>query len=267
MLVRIFTAVLDFILVIASGVIMFYLRFYAGAGSGQASFWDDPTLKFHCAIFVAFGILVMLVNSSGRLYPAIERRSPVLEGFALLRAYVLATVIFILFLYLAKVPTPWGSDRVSRVLIVATGALAFVFSLAVRLVKRRVMSTTGMARFGRRNVAIVGASESGYALGRYLKANVQLGYNVCGFLDDRKLGGPEFLGRPDQLPQIAEKYALDEIIYVPPAEHRIPRNLVTAARNQGIRVKVVPEYTYNAGGSHIEELGDFFLISIVDERD
>ena len=96
---------------------------------------------------------------------------------------------------------------------------------------------------------IVGADNSGEALLRSIRSNPALNYHVVGFLDDRpgvagcRIGGVPVIGTCDCLPQLVERYAIEEVLIM---SGDLPgtqvRRLVETAGQHGFRVKVLPSY-------------------------
>jgi FlaA1/EpsC-like NDP-sugar epimerase len=96
---------------------------------------------------------------------------------------------------------------------------------------------------------IVGANDSGEALLRAIRCNPALAYRVIGFVDDRKglqgrrIGGVPVLGACRNLPQIAERYGVEEVLIT---SGELPgkqvRQLIGDAETHGFRVKVLPSF-------------------------
>jgi FlaA1/EpsC-like NDP-sugar epimerase len=96
---------------------------------------------------------------------------------------------------------------------------------------------------------IVGANDSGEALLRTIRSNPVLNYRVIGFVDDRRsmqgrqLSGVTVVGASDDLPQLVERFGVEEVLIT---AGELPgtkvRQLVDAARLGRFRVKVLPSY-------------------------
>ncbi len=96
---------------------------------------------------------------------------------------------------------------------------------------------------------IVGASDSGEALLRAIRYNPALTNRVLGFVDDRKelqarrIGGVPVLGTCADLPQLAERYGVEEVLIT---SGELPgkqvRRLMEDADAHGFRVTVLPSY-------------------------
>jgi FlaA1/EpsC-like NDP-sugar epimerase len=96
---------------------------------------------------------------------------------------------------------------------------------------------------------IVGANDSGEALLRSIRSNPALDYHVVGFLDDqpqllaRRIGGVPVIGTCDDLPRLATRYGVEEVLIM---SGELPgtqvRRLMETAGQHSFRVKVLPSY-------------------------
>ncbi len=96
---------------------------------------------------------------------------------------------------------------------------------------------------------IVGANDAGETLLRAIRQGPKLAYRIVGFIDDRpqlqgrRIDGVAVLGTCDNLPRIAERYDVEEVLI---ASGELPgrqvRKLMESGREHGFRVKVVPSY-------------------------
>ncbi len=96
---------------------------------------------------------------------------------------------------------------------------------------------------------IVGADDSGETLLRAIRYNPALSYRVVGFIDDRsqaqgcRIGGVPILGKCDDLPQLAQRYAVEEVLIISGVlPGKKVRRLIENAAEHRFRVKVLPSY-------------------------
>ncbi len=96
---------------------------------------------------------------------------------------------------------------------------------------------------------IVGANDSGETLLRTIRYNPALDYHIIGFIDDRpfvhgrRIGGVPVLGTCEDLPQLAERHAVQEVLIMSGGlPGRQVRRLMDAAQEHSFRVKVLPSY-------------------------
>lgn len=111
------------------------------------------------------------------------------------------------------------------------------------------------ARGALRRFLIIGAGNAGEALLRELMRRKNTPYQVVGFVDDdpakyrMKIHGVPVLGTIEQLPQICQKYSIDEIaIAIPSATPKQMRRVVQICQGTKLRFSTVPSITDIASG-------------------
>lgn len=94
---------------------------------------------------------------------------------------------------------------------------------------------------------IVGADYSGESLLRAIHNNPALAYRAIGFIDNRpgvqgcRIGGVPVIGTCDDLPQLAERHAVEEVLIMSGGlSGKEVRALMESARRHEFRVKVLP---------------------------
>jgi FlaA1/EpsC-like NDP-sugar epimerase len=122
-------------------------------------------------------------------------------------------------------------------------------SFAVRLFTRLLGDAASSNRGGPQacRVLIYGAEAAGGMLLRCLKNNTGHHYKVCGFIDDdrrksgMKLNGTPILGRGADLPLLAERHCITEVlIAIPSAGGAQMARILEACRKAGVCFKTVP---------------------------
>lgn len=108
-----------------------------------------------------------------------------------------------------------------------------------------------------RPVLIVGASDSGLALARELRAQPQLGMAVVGFLDEyvhlrgRVLGGIPVLGMPAEARRHVKRHGAQTILVPTPAvSPRVVRTLVEACAGTDVDLKIIPGFDALVNGNY-----------------
>ena len=127
--------------------------------------------------------------------------------------------------------------------LLVVGAARAVPRLMRDDLRRMFVSTRGVPAL------IVGANDSGEALLRSIRYNPAIDYRIVGFVDDRRavqgrrIGGVPVVGTADDLPQLALRYGVEEVLITAgDLPGKQVRQLVEAARQHGFRVKVLPSY-------------------------
>lgn len=106
-----------------------------------------------------------------------------------------------------------------------------------------------------RRFLIIGAGNAGEALLREMMRRKDIQYQVVGFVDDdpakyrMKIHDVPVLGTVEQLPQICQKYSVDEIaIAIPSATPKQMRRVVQICQGTKLRFSTVPSITDIASG-------------------
>lgn len=127
--------------------------------------------------------------------------------------------------------------------------LAFVFTGGIRLSKRIYLQLfQGGRKEEKRKTLIVGAGDAGEQILRNILTSRNTPYFTVGFADDDNLKqgmtihGLKVLGRIDDIPKLAKKYGIEElIIALPSAGSQAIRSAVEKGREAGLKsIKVVP---------------------------
>jgi len=195
------------------------------------------SLPLKLAIFLWFGFYRRLWRHAGVL-----ELEQVLEGTALSGAccFILGAVLL-----------PWSGLTPVRVpysllLLDAMLTTAFVSlpRMMVRIKARRHKFVPGEQV---RRVLIAGAGASGGMIVRELLGHPQLGLVPLGFVDDdpsklhHKLHDLPVFGRLDEIPAIARRLRIDEIVIaMPSAPGAVIRNVVRAAAEAHLKTRTVP---------------------------
>lgn len=118
-----------------------------------------------------------------------------------------------------------------------------------------------------RNVLIVGAGGAGRRIAAWIAQQPASGRRVCGFIDDERCLSNGVLGRVADLPRIARKEFVDEIILAGPHDNSLTRRVLSEARRLRLDLQIVPElFGCNPREEEIERVGDVPLICVHAEQ-
>jgi FlaA1/EpsC-like NDP-sugar epimerase len=164
--------------------------------------------------------------------------------WSVLRACAAASALLIAVFVLAK---PFASPIPRSVLI-----FDLVFTIGLLVTARSIVRFYFVERRMRRHqrqrddVLVIGAGSGGQMVVRELRLNPELG-NPIGFIDDdeRKRGmrllGLKVLGGTDELGEILDRLAPDEVVIaIPSAPGAVRGRVVAACRERGIRARTLP---------------------------
>lgn len=98
-----------------------------------------------------------------------------------------------------------------------------------------------------KDAIIVGAGKAGVLILNEIRTNTNLGTRVVGFVDDNSyirgmnIQGVPVLGSTENIPEIVEKKAVDEVIIaIPSAGYKDIARITEIARNTPVKIKVLP---------------------------
>lgn len=255
-------AAMDFVLVCAGGVLVFWLRFgVANPFSRSISSFADLSELMRPAGYPAFLLLyaslVVLACMSMSLYAPARDRSAAEESVGVAKAVGLATTLLVLFIFTS------GNKEISRFVVACAAAWNAAALAGWRGVKRyrdlqRVRRGEDASR-----VLIVGAGKLGRALASWFEANVHLGYQVCGFLDPHPNGDARVLGSVRDLRKVALGQFADQVFVTLPGDRELVKELFLEARSLRLNLSVVPDL-YDGPGwrAPIASIGGFPVIEL-----
>jgi exopolysaccharide biosynthesis polyprenyl glycosylphosphotransferase len=121
------------------------------------------------------------------------------------------------------------------------------------------------------NLLVVGSSKVAEDLLSSIKNRPDLGYNIVGVVDkqtDRRerVKDVPFLGEYHALPQIIDRYQIEQVIIALPDERRadLPDIVALCQRGQ-VDIKVLPDvFAYMAGDLNVDDLGGTPLLTVRD---
>jgi FlaA1/EpsC-like NDP-sugar epimerase len=178
-------------------------------------------------------VLIVLFFKNYDLYRTPRERVWKDEALLVLKGVSLATLIVMVFMYLSKM-------QVSRFVVLASYGLNLITLTSWRYYKRKVLEGRIAQGYGVRNVLIVGAGKIGHKLATILDQNQHLGLKVKGFIDDYK-NGDSVLGQVKDLPQVLQRYFIEEVFITIPSERDLVKKVAVTARGFGVDVRVIPE--------------------------
>jgi len=165
------------------------------------------------------------------------------------------------------------TETFSRYSILYAAVLAAVAMTVERLVLREVETRLRRAGIGTERVLMVGAGGTAELLIGRMGMFPQLGYTVCGVVDDRLGVGSSFaglpvLGRPKDLPRLVEEHQVDKCILAMPSGRRGRLvELVRQCQDQRIAFRLVPDLLeLTSTRASAESVDGLPLIGLRDQR-
>lgn len=243
---------LDLLLIDASFIAAEFIWF--------GEFFRFPHYAYQVIFIVPWLILAITMQSLGvyttRKLSSARAASSVLIGYVLLSAL---TFFF----------KQYGF---SRMVVVISGSMNLILLPGWRLLARTLLRSPEHHRkslFGRRTV-IVGLDASGQAVLQKLRARIDGGYNIVGFIDlnrkrlGEKVAGVEILGSIDNIGKVIEEQRVTEVIFSTNAlAYSDILSVIGRSRSRSVNFRLVPSsLEVIIGKTHIDELGDLPLVDI-----
>ncbi|MBI1804272.1 MAG: glycosyltransferase [Ignavibacteriae bacterium] len=183
-----------------------------------------------------------------------------------------ATSVIIGYVVLSALTFFFKQYGFSRMVVLISGSVNFVLLPGWRLVARAVLRSPEHRRkslFGRRTI-IVGTNISGQEVLRKLRARIDDGYEVVGFIDNdrkrvgEKMAGVEILGSIDNIGKVIEEQRASEVIFsTDTLSYTDILSVISRSRNRSVNYRLVPSsLEVIIGKTHIDELEDMPLVEI-----
>ncbi len=160
----------------------------------------------------------------------------------------------------------------SRLHMVLFGLVTPTLMIFARLVLYSLVHRARAQGANQRRVLIIGAGKAGRKLEESLRQYPWMGFEVVGFLDDRKPQMDDVLGRVDDAPDIVDRFeregmAIDYVYIALPltAAERIEQ-LANVLSTRLAHVCLVPDlFHFDIVNSRISDLGGLPVIHLIDE--
>ncbi len=205
--------------------------------------------------FIGFYNLVFLLTFLAFGLYRVRRETPAAEEcIRIVRSIFLGLVILMAATYMSRV-------RIySRAVVIGQGVLTIAFAVLFRRAIRAVHRELVKARFDLRRVLIVGTRDEAAALSDRFAGAPELGIEVVGFLN----GAGEGLGPPADLPDVVERFTIQEVIVC--ESHQGDRSLgsvIGRVRRRMIQITMISPLARILGsGARVEEIAGISAFSM-----
>lgn len=231
--------VLDGIVIIASYVLAWFIRFKSGL------FEQDP---WALPLDVYMRLLLLIVPGYLILYYAFKLYAPKrvlgrrLEASRVIQANMLGVMVLILMLYLVK------QFDISRTMLFVFACVNIFDGVLERNVVRYILRRLRKNGHNLKHIILVGYSRAAEQYIDRIMVNPEWGYYVRGILDDTMPHGAEYrgikvLGAIDNLTIILPQNRLDEIVItLGLGEYHKLERIVGMCEKSGVHTKFIPDY-------------------------
>ena len=218
-----------------------------------------PGAGTYLRLFPLIAVLWPIVYYFHGLYSVRRQRSRIEEGFAVLVATGLSTLL------LTGVATFYRGFSYSRLVLVLFFAADVLFVFAGRTAIRRYLEEAWRHGFGVRQVLIVGAGRLGRAVVDKLAEHPEAGLRAVAMLDDdparqgERYRGVPVVGRTAEAAGVVEQMRVDTVFLALPLEaHRTMLSVLKDVGRTVADVRVVPDLlqhiTFRAGVEDLDGL-------------
>jgi len=157
-----------------------------------------------------------------------------------------------------------------RAMLIYSWFLAIVFIMIGRLFHQFVRQRLGSRYLSRDRLVVVGTGDTARIIIQRVLWSPELGYDLIGVVDGNmnraEFFGVPILGRQEDLPEIIEHYAIDEVIVaIPEKGHRESMRVMSYCEHGRVSVKVFPDiFQFVTTQASIDDLGGLPLLSVRD---
>ncbi len=259
--------VVDFCAFMGAMWLAYYLRFVNGYMA--ARFVPESPPEIHAVfltMLLGFPLLVAFLKASG-MYKAnaTVRTLDKLPKIVIAVNALMVSIMVLLFLLSVE-----GSFRGYTVFF---WFFCILFIFMGRMLLQLSLSVAGVRDIVERNTLIIGSGQVGKCMALKLKQHPEAGLKPVGFLDNdplfNKFDEPELenmkvLGRLDEFPEIAKKYAVEKVIIgFVKGSHEPLLELVAACNQMGIDCAVLPRlFEVITHEIDVKEIGGISLVPL-----
>jgi len=201
------------------------------------------TINFRAYMTYLFFILpiYIIIFLCAGLYRPYRKQRFYKEFQELISANFIGLFIFMAILYTTK------STHFSRIMLGLFYISSVTFTSVERGSIRKLLRLLRSKGFNLKHIIIVGAGKIGQTFADKVQGDGQLGYHICGFVDDYyskpEKDGIKILGRTKDLNAILEDYRIDElIIALPNSSFQRINQIIDLCEYQGIKTQIIPDY-------------------------
>jgi exopolysaccharide biosynthesis polyprenyl glycosylphosphotransferase len=227
----------------------------------------DPLATYSGLILLQM-VCVLAVMFFSRMYHMV--RSRVDQFYAIFGAVSIGSLMAVALSSIFFKNTDFEVDY-PRATMIYAWVLGIAFVSFGRWVHQRIRTRMQVRGLGREQVLIVGTGDVARVVLQKIQWSPYLGYDVVGLVNGEE-GPPELLGVPvlggvDELPELIEKYDVDEVVIaLPSASHEELIKLIALCQmHRKVSIKVFPDvFEIMAAGVTVDDLGGLPMLTVRD---
>jgi exopolysaccharide biosynthesis polyprenyl glycosylphosphotransferase len=252
---------IDLLVVLAAGMIVFYLHFNGSIPVGSTDCGPCQASLVAIVCPVLFAVYLVLVSELHGLYSQDIVQSGIHEQRMTVQATLMAGLLLFGTLYLVP------GSFVSRATEMITVILALAMLMLRRAVWRHMIKRHNIGRSGTRNILVVGAGRRAEALREHLETLRYTGIQFKGFISvlphEDLVSRPEVVGNLDDCVSVARALFVDDIYIAMSLDRSTVMSIAEQARPMGINIRVVPDlYDELPWSGRVEYIGQLPTIAL-----
>ena len=235
---RIILFAIDAFLVNFAIILALFVRFEGHINEQFIQYFDR-----YISVFIIVTLMKLLIFYYFRLYASIWRYASIEELMRVVAASIAGNALMISILFLMETNLP-------RSVYAMVFLLDMAFIGGIRLSLRSLshyFHSEKLEKKTQKRVMIVGGGDAGAMIIKELKNHYSLQSKPVVIIDDNKqkhgqsLIGVPITGGRDRIPEISEKYRVDEIIIaIPSASKKDISDIVNICKETGAKLKILP---------------------------
>ena len=257
---------IDVVLLVLAFYGWYLWRYNRGAWGQFLSpvFWQKvniPHIEEYTLVFVLWCIISLLCLHNFRLFSTNRELGILGEWWLVVKALMIAVFPAAMAIFLLQM------RMYSRLVFAAAWITSIVFLCLWRAGKRMYIRHRLAKGLGNIRVLIIGAGSMGRTVAEEIRRHPYAGFQVAGFLSAERsmnelISGYRVLGGYNALEEVIKSMYIDEVFVTVPLAYSLQEKIVSAGRQLGAGVKIVPELyryiygelkTYNLGYTHFLE--------------
>ncbi len=235
-------AVFDVTLSMGAFLAAYHLRFHPAVTAHFPLQAPIPPLTQYVRILPVLALILLISNTSLRLYVP-RREGPLATELAdILKATVLILVLLTAFLFFER------SQSYARGIIGIFAILNPLAAFALRASIRGALRFVRRRGYNLRHALLIGTGRAAQALIHRIRRNPWTGLRIVGLIGDRaeplgrRIHGVPVVGTLDRLEEVLEKHPADQVfIALPPHRAGEVESLVSALSEKMIDIRIVPD--------------------------
>jgi exopolysaccharide biosynthesis polyprenyl glycosylphosphotransferase len=231
----------DGLVVILSFLVAFDLR--ARILPDYLSLGPIWTFNAHLPILLLVAPLWVFVLKYCGAYEPVRKTNYIETFWLMTKANFAAMMILFAILFITD------ADRISRLLILLFGLLAFILLLASRFAIIKILRAVRRRGYNYRNILVVGTGQRARKYAEMICSHAEMGLRVFGYVDDdpmvadRDILGSAIIGTLKDVPAIIQRNVIDEVVIALPRRW-LPSvvEIVRVCEETGIEVTLVADF-------------------------